>query len=470
VRPKIVKLIDKYSQKRADLVSMNESFVRARTIFDRMMEESLARHTGAFDPRSAYGPQASQGFGWSPPLYDQSGYSTYLPAGPAYPPSPEAPYPPQFSHSDAAAYPYAQPYPGQPSGAYPRTGSFPPTQSHAAPAQQPMPAQHAAQVGRKASAREPQALHDTSVAQQAQSAGAQQPYSQSTAVQYQAVQELSQVPPYAVAQARGQMPPTRQSSTGQQMAGPPYVYDPNGVYPDPNAQAWAQYYAQGGTDPTGAAYFISVPGLTDKAQHIHPQLAQEQPQQAQQAQQTQQTQQTQQIQQTQPSSVHAAANSSTSSLQSAASGVGPLQQAGSNEALSYMSPLVQPQLQSDVNPTLPVDRSGQAANGYAALGRSASTARVPWTHHQQDSQTSLPTPPYGGSQLDVSQDGPAVGSSTLQQSEIPGSYQGPPQGGGGVASPDYQQYNALPLRFAGVTLKDEPQSSSSGPQPTPQLL
>ena len=25
---------------------MNETFVRARTIFDRMMEESLARHTG----------------------------------------------------------------------------------------------------------------------------------------------------------------------------------------------------------------------------------------------------------------------------------------------------------------------------------------------------------------------------------------------------------------------------------------
>ncbi|KAJ7613020.1 hypothetical protein FB45DRAFT_692250, partial [Roridomyces roridus] len=44
LRPKIVKLIDKYSQKRADLVSMNETFVRARTIFDRMMEESLARH------------------------------------------------------------------------------------------------------------------------------------------------------------------------------------------------------------------------------------------------------------------------------------------------------------------------------------------------------------------------------------------------------------------------------------------
>lgn len=63
LRPKIVKLIDKYSQKRgtsvpgtshvndsdratADLVSMNETFVKARTIFDTMMEESLARHTG----------------------------------------------------------------------------------------------------------------------------------------------------------------------------------------------------------------------------------------------------------------------------------------------------------------------------------------------------------------------------------------------------------------------------------------
>ncbi|PPR04705.1 hypothetical protein CVT24_011827 [Panaeolus cyanescens] len=50
LRPKIVKLIDKYSQKRADLVSMNETFVRARTIFDRMMEESLARHTGGKYP------------------------------------------------------------------------------------------------------------------------------------------------------------------------------------------------------------------------------------------------------------------------------------------------------------------------------------------------------------------------------------------------------------------------------------
>ena len=30
----------------AELVSMNETFVKARALFDRMMEESLARHSG----------------------------------------------------------------------------------------------------------------------------------------------------------------------------------------------------------------------------------------------------------------------------------------------------------------------------------------------------------------------------------------------------------------------------------------
>ena len=29
-----------------ELVLMNDAFVKARTMFDRMMEESLARHTG----------------------------------------------------------------------------------------------------------------------------------------------------------------------------------------------------------------------------------------------------------------------------------------------------------------------------------------------------------------------------------------------------------------------------------------
>ncbi|KAF5320578.1 hypothetical protein D9758_018148 [Tetrapyrgos nigripes] len=63
LRPKIVKSIDKYSQKRADLVSMNETFLRARNIFDRVMEDSLVRHT------AVYSDQA----------YNQSRVSTYNP-------------------------------------------------------------------------------------------------------------------------------------------------------------------------------------------------------------------------------------------------------------------------------------------------------------------------------------------------------------------------------------------------------
>ena len=34
-------------------------------------------------------------------------------------------------------------------------------------------------------------------------------------------------------------------------------------YADANVQAWAGYYAQGGKDPTGAVYFISVPGVKE---------------------------------------------------------------------------------------------------------------------------------------------------------------------------------------------------------------
>lgn len=43
------------------------------------------------------------------------------------------------------------------------------------------------------------------------------------------------------------------------------MFDPNTTYSDPNVQAWAHYYAHGGTDPTGSVYFISVPGVKEEA-------------------------------------------------------------------------------------------------------------------------------------------------------------------------------------------------------------
>ncbi|KAG7091225.1 hypothetical protein E1B28_010276 [Marasmius oreades] len=52
---------------------------------------------------------------------------------------------------------------------------------------------------------------------------------------------------------------------------PKYEFDPNAAYADPEVQAWAAYYAHGGTDPAGTIHFISVPGLktTDGGQKNH---------------------------------------------------------------------------------------------------------------------------------------------------------------------------------------------------------
>ena len=71
------------------------------------------------------------------------------------------------------------------------------------------------------------------------------------------------------------------------LTGPPFVFDPTMTYPDQNVQAWAQYYAQGGTDPTGSVYFISVPGITS-ARSPTAAAAQHQPAEGQQQQQQQQ--------------------------------------------------------------------------------------------------------------------------------------------------------------------------------------
>jgi len=218
LRPKIVKLIDKYSQKRADLVAMNDNFVKARTVFDRMMEESLARHSGLVyeqhpvytqtpvpypvrsDSRDAYShdPQA---LGWNPAVYEQPGYNAY--------PAPAAGYAAQADGHISS--PQLQSQPGY-------------------AAQQPHPANHSPAY--------PYGAPQGTVA-------AQSPLQSQQPAQAQAPQE--HVP--------------QQPQAQEPMQGPPYVFDPNATYPDPNAQAWAQYYAHGGDDPTGSVYFISVPGI-----------------------------------------------------------------------------------------------------------------------------------------------------------------------------------------------------------------
>jgi signal transducing adaptor molecule len=45
VRPKLVKLIEKYSLKKDELVALNEKFMKARTSYDKMLENSIARYS-----------------------------------------------------------------------------------------------------------------------------------------------------------------------------------------------------------------------------------------------------------------------------------------------------------------------------------------------------------------------------------------------------------------------------------------
>lgn len=325
LRPKIVKLIDKYSQKRADLVSMNESFVKARTIFDRMMEESLARHSEYYEqqrppfpqPQSAYprpesrvpGQQAPgygrpadqpQAYAWNTGVYDQTGYGVFPDATAAYtqprpdprtnlgrsasyaagqfqsqprpqvqPPSQQAQQAPQPQPQTA----YSQPYPAQdnPRASYypqapPQRAEAPPQPEQTQTPSQPQ-IQQQPQVQLQS---HPQSQHSPPQPQvQSQVPAPTQPQVQTQNVVQQqhpaqARASHSPVEPQPQAQAQKQQQQTA-------MTGPPFVFDPNATYPDQNMQAWAQYYAQGGTDPTGSVYFISVPGI--KSAHSSPTTA-----------------------------------------------------------------------------------------------------------------------------------------------------------------------------------------------------
>ena len=113
------------------------------------------------------------------------------------------------------------------------------------------------------------------------------------AMQVQRVQQPAQTQP-AQDQPQPQIQPQPQAQSQprqqQQPAGPPYVYDPTTIYADPNVQAWAQYYAQGGRDLAGSVYFISIPGLKDNQT---PRSTQTNTQQSQLAQQSRPAQQSQ---------------------------------------------------------------------------------------------------------------------------------------------------------------------------------
>ncbi|CAO3631184.1 unnamed protein product [Cunninghamella echinulata] len=53
IRPKLVRLIEKYSLKKDELVTLNEKFLQARVTYDRMLNDSIARYSAPGAPSNA---------------------------------------------------------------------------------------------------------------------------------------------------------------------------------------------------------------------------------------------------------------------------------------------------------------------------------------------------------------------------------------------------------------------------------
>ncbi|KAH8551595.1 hypothetical protein BGW37DRAFT_426018 [Umbelopsis sp. PMI_123] len=130
IRPKLVKLIEKYSLKKDELVALNEKFMKARTSYDKMLENSIARYSS---PPAAYPPSQSEPY----PSYSQQQppRQDYYGSGSQQQPAQHQPVPsatpdvyagyqqPQGSGGYYSAPPQQQPQPqphhdGQPPNAY----------------------------------------------------------------------------------------------------------------------------------------------------------------------------------------------------------------------------------------------------------------------------------------------------------------------------------------------------------------
>ncbi|TFK39621.1 hypothetical protein BDQ12DRAFT_682099 [Crucibulum laeve] len=460
LRPKIVKLIDKYSQKRADLVSMNETFVRARTIFDRMMEESLAKHTGVYDQQyrapypggaarpdsrgrarpeyasspSGVGAPQAQAFGWNPNVYEQPGYNAYPAAASAYPlkqpepiptgagyagpsgpqgysqqqqqqPPANGPAPQGYAQQQQGPAPTATPAPqgyppqqqgqGQPGYGVPQGGYA--GQQPAAPYGQQGPTPYPAQ-GQQAQQQQPQPQQaqpqqvqpQQQPQQQQPQQHYQQPQAQPQAAQYQQQpQQQAQTEPAAQPQTQPQQqaqPQAQQAQAPSPQSGPPYVFDLNTTYTDPNVQAWAQYYAAGGRDLAGAVYFVSIPGVTDspavtpgspvaqgfaqgQGQQAHAQQQQGQPQQHGQPQQGQPQQQGHSQQAQGPASSHA----QTVNLQENVQSYQQQQAGGSTSSLPHSGPSQPQQAQAVLSSSFAPVAGGSGGSAYGTPTVASST-------------------------------------------------------------------------------------------------
>ncbi|KAK4110987.1 hypothetical protein N656DRAFT_712759 [Canariomyces notabilis] len=152
IRPKLIKLIEKYSQKKDDFTQLNEKFIKARRDYEALLESSMSHppaptyHQYAMRPQVPQGyPPPGQGYGAPPQPQDPQRFYTPAPAQEAsqYPPSSP---PPNFQRPGPPAAPSAPVYfagaeiPSQPSQPVAQTSQQQPQQQQYA--QRPQEQRH----------------------------------------------------------------------------------------------------------------------------------------------------------------------------------------------------------------------------------------------------------------------------------------------------------------------------------------
>ncbi|KAL2019915.1 hypothetical protein VTK56DRAFT_9090 [Thermocarpiscus australiensis] len=104
IRPKLIKLIEKYSQKKDDFTQLNEKFIKARRDYEALLESSMSHPPGPTYHQYAMRPPVPQG---------------YPPPGPSYG---AAPQDPQRFYTPAPAQETSQYPPSSPSPNFQRPG------------------------------------------------------------------------------------------------------------------------------------------------------------------------------------------------------------------------------------------------------------------------------------------------------------------------------------------------------------
>jgi signal transducing adaptor molecule len=257
VRPKLMKLIEKYSQKKDDLIALNKKFIQATKTYDRLMTESLRKYDAYINPQpqfvqhapplQAYQQDPSAGY-FNPQRHFSSIFQEQPPQTPAQQPPPAQQLPAQqlpAQQLPAQQLP-AQQLPAQQLPAQQLPAQQLPAQQH--PAQQHPSQQHPYQ------ATQPQQQYTPQVQQDYQQA----PYTQPQQDNQQSSNYSTQVPVYTQQDLIGQLSAYQQANQQANQPLFPQQEQSAAYQQPPSSQSSSQFSA---SDNTGnqSTYYAQQP-------------------------------------------------------------------------------------------------------------------------------------------------------------------------------------------------------------------